>query len=116
MLPSQALGDEAFTRRVKIYATDVDDDALAHARYLGTAVSSTDVTEAHELQSCLREANAALAAAHEELRSTSEERGFTRQRDAEEALAAGFDAHIGKPVHAAELIEAVHEAASMRHR
>src|SRR5579862_10044116 len=32
MLLADALGVEAFKRRVKIYATDVDDDALAQAR------------------------------------------------------------------------------------
>ena len=32
MLLVEALGEEAFKRRVKIYATDVDDDALAQAR------------------------------------------------------------------------------------
>jgi two-component system CheB/CheR fusion protein len=32
MLLAEALGEEAFRRRVKIYATDVDDDALAEAR------------------------------------------------------------------------------------
>ena len=33
---AEALGDDAFRRRVKIYATDIDDDALSvgrHARY-----------------------------------------------------------------------------------
>src|SRR5688572_16510027 len=35
ILLGEALGPEQFARRVKIYATDVDDDALAHAR-LGT--------------------------------------------------------------------------------
>ena len=32
MLLAEALGEEGFRRRVKIYATDVDDDALAEAR------------------------------------------------------------------------------------
>jgi two-component system CheB/CheR fusion protein len=32
MLLAEALGEEEFRRRVKIYATDVDDDALAEAR------------------------------------------------------------------------------------
>jgi two-component system, chemotaxis family, CheB/CheR fusion protein len=32
MILCDILGPEAFTRRVKIYATDVDEDALAHAR------------------------------------------------------------------------------------
>ena len=32
MLLAEALGEEAFRRRVKIYATDVDEDALAEAR------------------------------------------------------------------------------------
>ncbi|HET7566502.1 MAG TPA: CheR family methyltransferase [Gaiellaceae bacterium] len=32
MLLAEALGDEGFRRRVKIYATDVDEDALADAR------------------------------------------------------------------------------------
>jgi two-component system CheB/CheR fusion protein len=32
MLLVEALGEEAFKRRVKIYATDIDDDALAQAR------------------------------------------------------------------------------------
>ncbi len=32
MILADAMGDEAFRRRVKIYATDVDDDALATAR------------------------------------------------------------------------------------
>ncbi len=32
MLLAEALGDEAYKARVKIYATDVDDDALAEAR------------------------------------------------------------------------------------
>ncbi|HJQ74307.1 MAG TPA: CheR family methyltransferase [Gaiellaceae bacterium] len=32
MLLSEALGEESFKRRVKIYATDIDDDALAQAR------------------------------------------------------------------------------------
>jgi len=32
MVLAEALGNEAFTRRVKIYATDVDEDALSRAR------------------------------------------------------------------------------------
>ena len=40
--------------------------------------------------------------------------GYTSARDAELALAAGFDVHIGKPIDAAELVEAVHEAAAIR--
>ncbi len=32
MVLSEALGPEAFARRVKVYATDIDDDALAQAR------------------------------------------------------------------------------------
>jgi two-component system CheB/CheR fusion protein len=32
MLLAESLGVEAFTQRVKIYATDLDEDALAHAR------------------------------------------------------------------------------------
>src|SRR5690606_8269743 len=32
MLLAEALGPEAFRNRVKVYATDVDDDALAQAR------------------------------------------------------------------------------------
>jgi two-component system, chemotaxis family, CheB/CheR fusion protein len=32
MLLAEALGEEAFRRRVKVYATDVDEDALAEAR------------------------------------------------------------------------------------
>jgi two-component system CheB/CheR fusion protein len=32
MLLAEALGDEAFRRQVKIYATDIDEDALAEAR------------------------------------------------------------------------------------
>jgi two-component system, chemotaxis family, CheB/CheR fusion protein len=32
MLMAEILGEDAFRRRVKIYATDVDEDALAHAR------------------------------------------------------------------------------------
>jgi CheY-like chemotaxis protein len=41
--------------------------------------------------------------------------GFASDRDAESALSAGFDVHIGKPVDGTELIEAVHEAARLRH-
>jgi CheY-like chemotaxis protein len=42
--------------------------------------------------------------------------GFTAEDDAERALAAGFDVHVGKPVDAAELVEAVYEASRLRHR
>jgi PAS domain S-box-containing protein len=41
--------------------------------------------------------------------------GFTADHDAERALAAGFDVHVGKPVDAAELVEAVFEASRLRH-
>jgi len=41
--------------------------------------------------------------------------GFTADRDTDRALAAGFDVHVGKPIDAAELVEAVHEAARLRH-
>jgi two-component system, chemotaxis family, CheB/CheR fusion protein len=40
---AEALGDDAFRRRVKIYATDIDDDALSvgrHARYTPKQVES----------------------------------------------------------------------------
>ena len=40
---AEALGDAAFRRRVKIYATDIDDDALSvgrHARYTAKQVES----------------------------------------------------------------------------
>jgi signal transduction histidine kinase len=40
--------------------------------------------------------------------------GYTSARDAELALAAGFDVHVGKPIDAAELVDAVHEAAAIR--
>jgi PAS domain S-box-containing protein len=40
--------------------------------------------------------------------------GFTADHDADRALAAGFDAHIGKPVDAAELVQAVYEASRRR--
>src|SRR5436190_18173842 len=33
MLLTEAIGDKAFRERVKIYATDIDADALAHARH-----------------------------------------------------------------------------------
>ena len=42
MLLSEALGEETYLRRVKIYATDVDDEALAEAR---TAVYSDKAVE-----------------------------------------------------------------------
>ncbi len=41
--------------------------------------------------------------------------GFTGERDTDRALAAGFDVHVGKPVDAAELVEAVFEASRLRH-
>lgn len=41
--------------------------------------------------------------------------GFTADRDTDRALAAGFDVHVGKPIDASELVEAVHEAARLRH-
>jgi CheY-like chemotaxis protein len=41
--------------------------------------------------------------------------GFTGERDTSRALAAGFDVHVGKPIDAAELVEAVHETARLRH-
>jgi PAS domain S-box-containing protein len=41
--------------------------------------------------------------------------GFTGARDTDRALAAGFDVHVGKPVDAAELVEAVFEASRLRH-
>ncbi len=41
--------------------------------------------------------------------------GFTGDGDTDRALAAGFDVHVGKPIDAAELVEAVHEAARLRH-
>lgn len=41
--------------------------------------------------------------------------GFTAERDTDRALAAGFDVHVGKPVDAAELVEAVLEASRLRH-
>jgi signal transduction histidine kinase len=40
--------------------------------------------------------------------------GFTAEHDADRALAAGFDAHMSKPVDAAELVLAVYEAARTR--
>ncbi len=43
MVLCEALGEEAFSRRVKIYATDIDEQALAHARlatYSGKALDS----------------------------------------------------------------------------
>lgn len=40
--------------------------------------------------------------------------GFTSQRDADRAIAAGFDMHVGKPLDAAELVDAVHEASRSR--
>jgi two-component system, chemotaxis family, CheB/CheR fusion protein len=43
MLLAEALGDDEFRRRVKIYATDIDDDALntgRHARYTAKQVES----------------------------------------------------------------------------
>jgi PAS domain S-box-containing protein len=41
--------------------------------------------------------------------------GFTADRDMNRALAAGFDVHVGKPVDASELVEAVYEASRLRH-
>jgi signal transduction histidine kinase/CheY-like chemotaxis protein len=40
--------------------------------------------------------------------------GFTASRDIERALAAGFDVHVGKPIDATELVEAVYEAVRLR--
>jgi PAS domain S-box-containing protein len=40
--------------------------------------------------------------------------GFTSTADTDRALEAGFDVHVGKPVDAAELVEAVHEASRLR--
>jgi two-component system, chemotaxis family, CheB/CheR fusion protein len=43
MVFAEALGDDAFRRRVKVYATDIDDDALTigrHARYTPKQVES----------------------------------------------------------------------------
>jgi PAS domain S-box-containing protein len=40
--------------------------------------------------------------------------GFTSDADTDRALAAGFDVHVAKPVDAAELVEAVHEASRLR--
>jgi len=39
--------------------------------------------------------------------------GFTSGADSDRALAAGFDVHVGKPVDAAELVEAVHDASRL---
>jgi CheY-like chemotaxis protein len=41
--------------------------------------------------------------------------GFTANQDTDHALAAGFDVHVGKPIEAAELVEAVYEASRLRH-
>lgn len=41
--------------------------------------------------------------------------GFTANVDTDRARRAGFDVHVGKPIEADELIEAVHEAARLRH-
>ena len=40
--------------------------------------------------------------------------GFSSENDAQRALAAGFDAHMSKPVDAAELVSLVHEIARRR--
>jgi two-component system CheB/CheR fusion protein len=50
MVFAEALGPEEFTSRVKIYATDVDEDALAQARQ-----GSYDAKEASDVPEALRE-------------------------------------------------------------
>ena len=46
MLLAEALGDQEFRQRVKIYATDVDEEALAQARQGSyTAAQVEDVPE-----------------------------------------------------------------------
>lgn len=42
--------------------------------------------------------------------------GFTADVDTDRAVKAGFDMHVAKPVDAAELVEAVREAARLTSR
>ena len=53
MLLAEALGEEAFRRRVKIYATDVDEDALYHAR--ATAVYPRERARGAAAEACASE-------------------------------------------------------------
>jgi two-component system CheB/CheR fusion protein len=40
--------------------------------------------------------------------------GFNRRQDVEQALAAGFDAHLSKPIGVRELVDAILRTASAR--
>ncbi len=42
--------------------------------------------------------------------------GFSGERDTARALEAGFNVHVGKPIEASDLVEAVREAARPRHQ
>ncbi len=61
-----------------------------------------------ELVSQLRQRNAPVA--------TIAVSGFTGDEDSTRALEAGFDVYMSKPIDATALVEAVHEAARLRHR
>ena len=50
MLLAESLGAQAFHRQVKIYATDVDDDALSQARHATYTARATATVPAHLLE------------------------------------------------------------------
>jgi two-component system CheB/CheR fusion protein len=50
MILCEALGVDAFTQRVKIYATDVDEDALSHARHATYGVKALEGVPAKLLE------------------------------------------------------------------
>jgi two-component system CheB/CheR fusion protein len=67
MVLADELGIEAFTRRVKIYATDIDDDALSQARQAAYSAKETVSIPPTQLQKYF-EQNGARYALHKDLR------------------------------------------------
>ena len=64
MLLAEGLGEAAYTERVKIYATDVDEDALKTARlalYTDKEVQNVPEPLAHEVLRARRQADGASA-------------------------------------------------------
>jgi two-component system CheB/CheR fusion protein len=58
MLFAEALGDDAFRERVKIYATDVDDDAVNTARHAAYGAKALESVPEHLREKYFRQQNA----------------------------------------------------------
>jgi two-component system, chemotaxis family, CheB/CheR fusion protein len=69
MLLAEALGDEAFKARVKIYATDVDDDALTEAREAGYTAKQLEEVPSELREKYFQPGNGGYAFRHDLRRS-----------------------------------------------